>query len=114
MAPPPKYVITRNLIKRFFDKYLPREPLQSAAESNKLFECWEKFGIDNLKCKEFEKLYDKIYQQTTDYRSRVLGLRLKEEVMSTLTKPLYKNLVKGRHKDLSAIRSEKRSIFEGL
>ncbi len=29
MAPPPKYVITRKLVKRFFDKYLPRKPIMT-------------------------------------------------------------------------------------
>lgn len=96
MAPPPKYVISRKLVKRFFDKYLPRKPMDVQNESGKLMKCWQQFGIDDPRCKEYEVLYDHMYTQTKDYRKKIEGLRIKEDVMGALLRPKYSNELKGR------------------
>ncbi|KRX05651.1 hypothetical protein PPERSA_09791 [Pseudocohnilembus persalinus] len=98
MAPPPKYLITRKLVRRFFDKHLPKQPLQASDPGQQLFQCWEKFGIDDARCKQYEVMYDHVFQQNTNYRQRVKNLRIREDVMETLKKPIYPNQLKGRYK----------------
>lgn len=71
MAPPPRYLITRNLVRRFFEKYLPRQPLETQDSGQQLFQCWEKFGVDDPRCKDFELQYDYTYKQTKNYRKKI-------------------------------------------
>jgi len=37
-----------------------------------------------------------MYTQTKDYRSKIEGLRIKEDVMGALLRPKYSNELKGR------------------
>jgi len=98
MAPPPKYQITRKLVRKFFDKYLPREPLLAHEESNKMIDCWHKNGLDSPKCKEYELIYDYIQEKTLDYRRKIANNKYPSVVLQTLQKPKYPSLLKGRYK----------------
>jgi hypothetical protein len=40
MAPPPKYLVTRKLVRHFLKKYIPTTPEGVKVDSNSLFECW--------------------------------------------------------------------------
>lgn len=112
MAPPPKYIILRKLVGRYFDKFLPKEPIYLNDEQNKLFECWQTFGIDNVKCKEHEEKFDKLYTQSANFQTKMQGLRLKQYVMSNLPTPVYKSRKKGTRKEDRL--AKKRDIFDGL
>ena len=112
MAPPPRYLITRRLVKRFFNSYLPRQPLNQVDEEARLFECWEVHGIDNPKCKELVVLFDQQMEKSMNYRKRVMNLRLEEQVMATLKKPRYNSLLKGRFKSRNPFGPE--TIYDGV
>ncbi len=48
MAPPPKYLVTRKLIRRWFENYLPKKPILATDEGARLFDCWKKNGLDSI------------------------------------------------------------------
>ena len=58
MAPPPKYLITRKLVRNFFKKYLPVQPPEAIDAKTQLLNCWKKYGEDDPRCKEFEILLE--------------------------------------------------------
>ena len=98
MAPPPRYLITRKLIKRFFDGYLPTTPIQAEEEMAKMYDCWKRHGIESKNCREFEELFDQMKDRVQEYRKKLDALRLKQTVKSQLGKPLYHYDVKGRYR----------------
>ena len=112
MAPPPKYVITRKLISRFFQKIYPQQPVVINDEQEQLFNCWSIHGIDSQKCKEYEEIFDKAYVSAKNYKSRVDSLRVKEFVMSQLATPQYKTYGKGRY--FRQRFGERNDVFKGL
>ncbi len=75
MAPPPKYVITRKLVNRFFKNYLPNQNNHALLETNRLLECWEKLGPGNAKCRQFESELDKAEAKASDYLERLQRLK---------------------------------------
>ena len=75
MAPPPKYVVTRKLVSRFFKNYLPTQNSQAVNETNRLLECWEKLGPGNVKCKQLEMELDKAEEKAGDYIQRLESLK---------------------------------------
>lgn len=40
MGQPPKYLVTRKLIRHYFKRYLPKQPSGVDIDYNTLFECW--------------------------------------------------------------------------
>ena len=112
MAPPPRHVITRKLVKRFFQNYLPSEPSYAQEEKSKLMECWNKFGIDSPKCKDFEVLYDHVLDETKKYRQKLEGMKFKQSVMETLSRPTYKHETKGKYRKPSFFAPP--SIYDGV
>lgn len=112
MAPPPKYIITRKLVKHFFQKHLPKTPILQSNEAAKLMECWRVNGIDSPKCEEFVELYHRVSEKTRNYKTRVKSLNLEGEVLSHLSRPLYKNMKKGRFNETPYFKQ--RDLFDGL
>jgi hypothetical protein len=58
MAPPPKYLIERKLIRKFMKEYLPKHPLLPPNYFSGVFDCWRRFGASSPRCKEEELQYD--------------------------------------------------------
>lgn len=112
MAPPPKHLITRKLVKRFFDNYLPKEPAYAYGDSMKMFECWQAHGFDSSKCKEQEMLFDHVMLESEKYRQRLKSFNFKSEVLQTLKKPLYPKETKGRYRKRAYF--EPRDVFDGV
>ena len=112
MAPPPKYLITRKLVKRFFDNYLPKEPLHSFSDGQKLFECWQIHGLDSAKCKEQELLFDHAMEESENYRRKINSMNFKSAILGTLKKPVYQKETKGRYRFDSNMKN--RDIFDGV
>eukprot|EP01017_Pseudomicrothorax_dubius_P034211 TRINITY_DN4662_c0_g1_i4.p1 TRINITY_DN4662_c0_g1~~TRINITY_DN4662_c0_g1_i4.p1 ORF type:complete len:129 (+),score=44.81 TRINITY_DN4662_c0_g1_i4:59-445(+) len=96
MAPPPKRIIVRKLIKKFFENYLPRAPIGAQEEMSKLFDCWQRHGLDDAECKEAEIIFDHMIDTNYKYQNRLNSLGLKQAVTSKLATPLYKHDLKGR------------------
>jgi len=111
MAPPPKYLITRKLVKRFFTNYLPKEPLYSREDSQKLFDCWNLHGFESAKCKEFELLYDHVMKENRKYRQKLKGMNFKSTILQALNRPVYEKEKKGRSR---IDPNEPRTIFDGV
>jgi hypothetical protein len=112
MAPPPKYLITRRLVKRFFDRFLPRAPTQENAKMQQMWKLYEKYGPSAPVCKAYESIYDQEYSDRASFNRRVDSLKLKQSVTSKLTKPLFKIQVKGRFK--KDFNRPPPSIFDGV
>lgn len=112
MAPPPKYLITRKLVKRFFTNYLPKEPLYSYDDSQKLFECWDVHGYESPKCREFELLYDHVQEENYFYRQRLKNMNFKSAILSSFKKPTYSFQKKGRYRKREDCLP--RTIFDGV
>ncbi|EGR27640.1 hypothetical protein IMG5_192440 [Ichthyophthirius multifiliis] len=111
MAPPPKYIITRKLVRKYFEKNLPKQPLETQAQQGLLQKCWKQYGLDDPRCKQFEALHDYLHTQTQQYREKIKNLRIKEDVMGKLNTPVYKNQKKGRFQS-GEIREW--NIYDGL
>mmetsp|Transcript_17756 Transcript_17756/g.15550 ORF Transcript_17756/g.15550 Transcript_17756/m.15550 type:complete len:114 (+) Transcript_17756:88-429(+) len=105
MAPPPKHVITRKLVKKFFNNYLPKEPIYAREEKEKLFDCYKRHGLGSHLCKEYEMLYDFIEERSAQYRARLNSMQFKQTVMQNLRKPKYKHELKGRYKTFMKVYS---------
>ena len=112
MAPPPKYLISRRLVKRFFDRFLPKEPEGTSQKMDQLWNIYDSHGFESPVAKAYEKVYDKCYREGLSYRNRVGELHLKQTVSSKLTKPEFKITKKGRfHKTKTKLPP---TIFDGV
>lgn len=58
MAPPPKYMIERKLVRSIVNKVVPQRPLIPSEYFSKLTDCWKKYGIGSAKCSDEEMMYD--------------------------------------------------------
>jgi hypothetical protein len=69
MAPPPKYLVERKLIRSIVKKVVPQRPLIPTEYFSKLTDCWKKHGIGSSKCSDEEMMYNfvllKLYRLTT-------------------------------------------------
>ena len=112
MGPPPKYVITRKLVRHFFKKSLPKTPIIVSNEASQLFDCWKAFGIDSPKCEEFEDAFNYASDKMKNYGERIKSMNFTGAVLSKLPKPDYKDLKKGRFQEKPFYKNE--DIFNGL
>jgi hypothetical protein len=111
MAPPPKYVITRKLIKRYFKRFLPRAAEPSKAHIDELRDCWGKHGIGSEKCFPIIDMLDSAYTRAMRTKNNYKKLDIEAQVMSSLRKPIYPFQRKGRYRDLPA---RHRDIYDGI
>lgn len=58
MAPPPKYLVERKLIRSIVKKVVPQRPLIPPEYFSKLTDCWKKHGIGSSKCSDEEMMYN--------------------------------------------------------
>lgn len=58
MAPPPKYLVERKLIRSIVKKVVPQRPLIPTEYFTKLTDCWKRFGIGSNKCSDEEMMYN--------------------------------------------------------
>ena len=58
MAPPPKYLIERKLIRSISKKMVPKTPLMPEEYKNSLLECWRLNGVGSNKCVEEEQMFE--------------------------------------------------------
>lgn len=114
MAPPPKYLISRKLVKRFFERYLPSsaDPEEETPKMQELWTAYETYGTESPVCRQYEAIYDQEYSNQASFKKRILSLKLKESVTSKLTAPKFKIQVKGRFP--KRIRRPPASIFDGV
>ena len=59
MGNPPKRVVYQKLLKRYFKRQGDVKSPEAAQYRSDLYNCWEKFGIDHLKCQHLVKNFDK-------------------------------------------------------
>ncbi len=70
MGNPPKPIVIRKLIRRYFKKKGDIHSEEAAIMKNELIQCWETFGVDHPKCSHLVPKYD---------RAWALDLSLKEK-----------------------------------
>ena len=58
MAPPPKWLIQRKLIRAMVKKVVPQRPLIPQEYFTKLTDCWKRHGIGSAKCADEEMMYN--------------------------------------------------------
>lgn len=83
MGPPPNYLITRKLIRHFFRRYLPSEPITRGNETQdladsivKIFRKQARFGIDHPNTMLAVDKLDAAEAEAKRYRARVEALKI--------------------------------------
>lgn len=110
MAPPPKYQITRNLIKRYFKKLLPNEKSRKMDDTG-LRTAIKTYGIGTAEYYEEYLKFQAKYEAQNEEIKKFKELNIKSQVLSSLNRPLYKSLTRGKHRDHSA---RPLDIYDGI
>ena len=58
VAPPPRYMIQRKLIRAIVKKVVPNEPLIPTEYFTRLTDCWKRHGVGSSKCGDEEMMYN--------------------------------------------------------
>lgn len=111
MAPPPKHVITRKLIKRYFKRFLPIAVDTTRGYVDQLKECYALNGAGSEKCNDIVERLNTAYASSSKNRSRFKKLDIESQVMSALRKPIYSSQRKGNYRDLPA---REKDIYDGI
>lgn len=111
MAPPPKHLITRKLIKRYFKRFLPKATDTTKRYITELRECYGKHGPGSEKCNPIVEKLEAAYVKTTKSRSQFKKLDIESQVMSSLRKPIYPFQKKGRYRDFP---TREKDIYDGI
>ena len=61
MGHPPKRVLYQKLVGRYFKRTGEIRLEESAALRNQLYTCWERFGVDHVKCHHLVPGFDKAW-----------------------------------------------------
>jgi hypothetical protein len=114
MGPPPKYLITRKLVRRFFNRYTANTAADQdeTPKMQKLWDLYDRYGLDSPVPEAYEAVYDREYEARASFYKRIQDMRLRQGVMMNLPKPAFKFLVRGRFKKISYRRPP--SIFDGV
>ncbi|CAK61947.1 unnamed protein product (macronuclear) [Paramecium tetraurelia] len=99
MGPPPNYIITRKLIRHFFRKYLPQQPITKGNEGEDLAQAVSKYGIDHPQTKIALDRFDSSEAESLKYRKKLEAMKIQQKVMSTLKTPFYHYHEKGRFRN---------------
>lgn len=110
MAPSPKYLQTRRLVRNFFKKYLPKQPENVPNGQQLLINCWKTYGIEDPRCDDLVQMCEITSEIRENYKKKIESLRIKQQVMGTLRPPLFKEDLKGRFKN----RDRVWTIYDGL
>ena len=111
MAPPPKHVITRRLVKRYFKRFMPMVADNSQQFLGQVMDCFKKHGLDSEKCADLVEQASKAKRRAFHARNQLRKLNVRSEVMQTLRKPIYPSQRKGRYRDLPF---RERDIYDGI
>lgn len=111
MAPPPKHVITRKLIKRYFKRFLPKAIDGTRTQVQELKDCYSKHGVGSEKCNDIVEKLNAAYTRTHKARSQYRKLDIESQVMSALKRPVYPFHRKGRYRDLP---NREKDIYDGI
>lgn len=110
MAPPPKYLITRNLIRRYFQKILP-DTKSLKYDDTELRGTLKAHGIGSPQSRDaymnMVNRYNKMKKNAEEFEK----VNARTEILNSLNFPRYKNLTKGKHKSF-AVRPI--NIYDGI
>lgn len=76
MGPPPNYLITRKLVRHFFRKYLPKEPLNKPDYMTELQDAIIKHGTDHPNTMLIIDKIDEAEEEAKKYRSKLDALKI--------------------------------------
>ena len=112
MGLPPKHLITRRLINKFFkNRPITKQGNQTTESMNELLNCWKKYGIDAEECLGVLNNFHVLAKNDREFRKFGKELAIKENVMAQLNKPAYKHGWKGKHKDYFSNRKKTHDSF---
>lgn len=97
MAPPPRYLITRNLIRRYFDRMIP-DTKNIKKDDTALRASLLRYGIGHPKVKE---AYDDMmfkFKKQEKMAKKFERNNPKTAVLRSLNFPTYQNLRRGKEK----------------
>lgn len=116
MGEKPQHVLTRFLIKKFFQKYRPSAHKGEVENAyNEMKSCFEKHGFMSEKCTQEIGDLDFHYENTLAMHKAFDELHLDRYVISELNPPSYHKLRKGRYKDLyTGPRMYADSLYDGI
>lgn len=111
MAPPPKHIITRKLIKRYFKRFLPRAIDSTKGFVDELKQCYAKHGAGSEKCNDIVEKLNAAYVRSAKSKAQFKKLDIESQVMSSLRRPIYSFERKGRYRDLP---TRQKDIYDGI
>ena len=111
MAPPPKHVITRTLIKRYFKKFIPRGFDNTKRGIKDLKDCFKMHGMNSDKCNGILEKLEAAYMKQSKVRSQYKKLDIQAQVLESLKKPVYPFQRKGRYRDIPV---RQKTIYDGI
>ena len=111
MANPPKHLITRTLVKRYFKRFLPTMTDSTKPFIDEIIECYRQHGAFSEKCQPIVDRMDNAYAKSMKTKADYSKLDVQGEVLGTLRKPVYPFQKKGRYRTL---RPRQRDIYDGL
>jgi len=97
MAPPPRYLITRNLVRRYFNRMIP-DRKTIIKDDSALRASLMKYGIGHPRVKE---VYDEMmfkFQKKEKMAKKFERNNARTIVLNSLNFPMYPNLRKGKDK----------------
>lgn len=110
MAPPPKYILTRRLIKQYFEKNLPDFPSYLKLKELPIMHCWEKYGPGDIKCDQYQEDFDNFFNEINRFRNDLKTNHPMKTVMKQLNRPRYPVDSKGKNRRYPY----EKSIYDGI
>lgn len=116
MGEKPQHVLTRFLIRKFFEKHRPASGMkQLEASYSSLKSCYEKYGFMSEKCTQEQNEVDFYYETAEKLDKEFNDMHLERYVINELNTPAYHKLQKGRYKDMyTGPKPRADSLYDGI
>jgi NADPH-dependent 7-cyano-7-deazaguanine reductase QueF len=111
MANPPRHVVSRTLVKRYFKRFLPRMADNNKSFFDEIVNCYRTHGLFNEKCQPIIDKVDANQARALKVKNEYTKLDVQGSVLNSLRKPVYSFQKKGRYRTL---RPRQRDIYDGI
>lgn len=111
MANPPRHVVSRTLIKRYFKRFLPTMGDSTKPFFDEIINCYRTHGLFNEKCQPIIDRLDESQARAMKVKSDYTKLDVQGVVLGSLRKPVYGFQKKGRYRTM---RPRQRDIYDGI
>ena len=116
MGEKPQHVLSRFLIRKFFEKYRPANGVKALETAyTELKSCYELHGFLSEKCAQQAGDLDLYYTQATQLDRDFAAMHLDRHVINELNPPSFHKLQKGRYKDMyTGPKPRADSLYDGV